>query len=596
MISRSVLRKGFPLVSLSFLLGLTQSPAPAQRNLAGAVQTRLTLERLNVLGSVLLIGAHPDDENTALLAYFARGRKVRAAYLSLTRGEGGQNLIGSEQGELLGLIRTQELLAARKIDGAEQYFTRAVDFGFSKSAEEAMAKWGRETVLGDIVWTIRRYRPDVIVLQSTGTPRDGHGHHQASGILGREAYHAAADKSRFPEQLRYVEPWQAKRLMWSGYAAAPQAFPGSSSRPAIEINTGDFDPILGYSYAEIAGMSRSMHRTQGMGAPERRGPARNYMVNVEGDPATDNIFDGIDTSWNRLSGGAAVARILADAARTFEPEQPEKTAPLLLKARPLIAAMKDPWATLKIRELDEAIALCTGLWLDAAAERDALIPGESFQVNLEVIDRSPFPLTLSSVTLEGIAGAPADQSAPAQLAYNEPNRRSLRVTIPAEEPYSQPFWLRKPRSGDTYVIDDPQLVGRAEPPPILRARFRIQAGSEQLDLLRPVIRRYVDRVEGETTKPLTIVPPVAVNLSETVLMFPDAKAKKVEALLNSNSAGATGELRLEAPPGWRVEPASSAFRISKAGEETTLSFTVTPPSGSARGRSHDVGARREAAR
>ncbi|HXI39198.1 MAG TPA: PIG-L family deacetylase, partial [Bryobacteraceae bacterium] len=204
------------------MLFLTYLPAYSQRNLSGTPEIELALHKLNVLGSVLMIAAHPDDENTALLAYYARGRSMRTGYLSLTRGEGGQNLIGPEQGDLLGVIRTQELLAARRIDGAEQFFSRAIDFGFSKSADETLGKWGRETVLSDVVWVIRNFRPDVVILRFSGTPRDGHGQHQASAILGKEAFTAAADKDRFPEQLRYVQPWQARRLLFNVFSFSPE--------------------------------------------------------------------------------------------------------------------------------------------------------------------------------------------------------------------------------------------------------------------------------------------------------------------------------------------------------------------------------------
>jgi len=558
------------------LLCFLQAPAPAQRNLAGAVQTKLALERLKVLGSVLMIGAHPDDENTALLAYLARGRKARAAYLSLTRGDGGQNLIGSEQGELLGLVRTQELLAARRIDGAEQFFTRAVDFGFSKTAEETFAQWGHDAILADVVWTIRRFRPDVFVV-GIGA---GHGHHQASGILGREAIAAAADKTRFPEQLRWVEPWQIRRVVSGGYGPGG----GGGAPQGIRIDTGEFDALLGYSYSEIAGMSRSMHRSQGMGAPERRGAASASLTVTAGEPATRDIFEGIDTTWNRLPGGAPVAKILEEAAGTFVPEQPEKVIPLLLKARPLVAAIKDPWAVLKLQELNEAIALCAGLYLAASTDRHAVVPGESLQVSFEVINRSRVPMSLAGVRLEGMAGAPAEEFPPVTLAYNQPDRRSLKITIPQEQAYSQPYWLRKPGNGFTYVIEDQELVGLPETPPVLQARIRIQAGSEQIDFIRPVVRRYVDRVAGETTRPLVVVPAVAVSISEPVVMFPDTKAKTVEVLLRSNAAGVSGETRLEAPQGWRTQPASVPFRIAVAGEETSLSFTVTPPAGPARAR------------
>src|SRR5579885_1922349 len=341
-------------------------PATAQRELSGAAETRVALEKLTVTGSVMMIAAHPDDENTGLLAYFARGRKVRTAYLSLTRGEGGQNLIGSEQGDALGVIRTQELLAARKIDGAQQFFTRAIDFGFSKSADEALSKWGREKILSDMVWVIRRFRPDVIILRFSGTPRDGHGQHQASAILGKEAYFAAADPQRFPEQLRRVRPWRARRLLFNVFSFTRDQERAAAATPGrLEIDTGDFNPVLGESYNEIAGRSRSMHRSQSMGAPRRRGPSRNFLVPVAGDPARSDPFEGIDTTWNRVPGGAAVEPLLSQAHREFRPEHPERIIPLLLQARRLAADLKDAWAEAKLPEFDEAIASCAGLWLAA---------------------------------------------------------------------------------------------------------------------------------------------------------------------------------------------------------------------------------------
>jgi len=550
---RATSQKGRRLAGVALILCvlcLFEVMAPAQKNLAGAVRIKLALERLTVLGSVLTIGAHPDDENAALLAYLVRGRKARAAYLSLTRGDGGQNLIGSEQGELLGLVRTQELLAARRIDGAEQFFTRAMDFGFSKSADETFAKWGHDAILADVVWIIRRFRPDVLVVGFSA----GHGHHQASGILGREAVPAAADKTRFPEQLRWVEPWQVRRVVTGGFGLGPKPGGGAGAQPGIRLDIGEFNPLLGYSYSEIAGMSRSMHRTQGMGAPERRGPANMSLTVVAGEPATRDPFDGIVTTWNRLPGGAEVGKILGEAASTFVPEQPEKVIPLLLKARPLVAAIKDPWATLKLQELNEAIGLCAGLYLDAWTDRHAVVPGEALQVNFEATNRSRFPLALKGMKLEGMAGAAAQEFAPVTLAYNQPERRSLKITIPQDQPYSQPYWLQKPNTGFTYVIADQQLVGLPEPPPVLRARISIQAGAEEIEFVRPVVRRYVDRVAGETTRPLVVVAPVAVSISEPVVMFPDTNPKTVEVLLRSNAAGVSGDLNLEAPKGGAFSP------------------------------------------
>ncbi len=572
-------RRGRRWAGAALLLCLLHVPAAAQRSLAGAVETKLALERLNVLASVIVMGAHPDDENAALLAYLARGRHARTAYLSLTRGDGGQNLIGSEQGELLGLIRTQELLAARRVDGAEQFFTRAVDFGFSKTASETFQKWGRETILGDVTWNVRRFRPDVIVVGITA----GHGHHQASGMLAREVYSVAADRSRFPEQFKWVQPWQASRLVSGGFGGPGPGRAGGGVQGDIRLDTGEYDRLLGYSYGEIAGLSRSMHKTQGVGAPERRGAAIGVMSVVEGLPVKGDIFDGIDTTWNRLPGGGAVTPILRQAADTFIPEQPEKTIPLLLKARPLIAAIKDPWATLKLEELDRAIALCAGLYLDASTDQHAVVPGHTLAVNFEATNRSRFPLSLLGLRIEGVAGAPSAEFPPVTLDYNQPDRRSLKVTIPPGQPYSQPYWLRKPGNGYVYAVEDQELVGAPETPPVLTARIRIRAGSEEIVYARPVVRRYVDRVQGETTRPLEVVPPVAVSISDPVVVIPDDKPRTVEVLLRSNVASVSGELRLEAPAGWRAQPAAQPFKLGGAGQETVLSFAVSPPAGPAGG-------------
>ena len=545
--------------------------------LGAQAQIQPALERLRVLASVLMIGAHPDDENTALLAYFARGRKARAAYLSVTRGEGGQNLIGSEQGDLLGLIRTQELLGARRIDGGEQFFTRAIDFGFSKSEEETLAKWGRERVLADMVWIMRSFRPDVVVLRFSGTGRDGHGHHTASASLGREAFAAAADKSRFPEQLKRVEPWQARRLLWNVFSFTPQQEKEAGTLAArVEIDAGAYDPILGYSYAEIAGMARSMHRSQGFGAPQRRGPAKNYFLHLAGEPAVKDVLDGIDTTWNRLPGGGEVDRILAEAVRTFQAAHPERTIPLLVKARPLIAAIKHPWAARKLEELDEAVALCAGLWLDAVSDRHTAEPGSQIRVRAEALNRSPAPLRLVSVALERGAAVEA-QPADVELRENEMVTRELAWKFKDDEPYSTPFWLARPKQGETYAIAEQALVGLPEGAPVLRARFRLRVESQELEVARPVRYRYVDRVLGELARPLEVAPAVALRLSQPVLLFPNEQARTVEVEVKANVANAAGEARLEAPAGWRVEPKSRAFRLADIGEQVALSFEVAPP-------------------
>ncbi|MES1258085.1 MAG: PIG-L family deacetylase, partial [Acidobacteriota bacterium] len=403
-------RKHVPaILTFTLLLSARLSAQPAP-----LADVELSLRKLNETGTLLMIAAHPDDERTNVLAYFARGRNMRTAYLSITRGEGGQNLIGADQGAALGVIRTQELLAARRIDGAEQFFSRAIDFGFSKSVPETMEKWGHDKVLSDVVWVIRRYRPDVIMLGFSGTPADGHGHHQTSAILGKEAFEAAADPNRFPEQLKYVQPWKTAKLVYAGGfgrgpggpgaaaagggrggrggnngpagqpAAAPPPPPPPPIAPPVQVVTSGYSTFLGYTYDQIAAISRSQHRSQGFGniganfgapAPGGGRGAANPRTAAGGrgaaapvpppPPPPPDLFEGIDHSWNRLPGGAAVGAILDQAIREFDVEHPENTIPLLAKARPLIAAVQDPLAKIKLVELDELVAKCAGLWADA---------------------------------------------------------------------------------------------------------------------------------------------------------------------------------------------------------------------------------------
>jgi len=574
---------GVPVL-VAMLLGLFQCvPALAQAPFSGTPAIEQSLKKLTVLGSVLMIAAHPDDENTAILAYYARGRQMRTGYLSLTRGEGGQNLIGPEQGDLLGLIRSHELLAARRIDGAEQFFTRAIDFGFTKTPEETFEKWGHERILSDVVWVIRRFRPDVVILRFSGTPKDGHGQHQVSAIVGKEAFFAAGDPSRFPEQLKFVEPWKARRLLFNSFSFTKEMEKDAAATPGrIEVDTGAYNPVLGVSYSQIAGMSRSMHRSQGMGASQRPGPSRQFLVPVAGEaPAKDakDALDGIDTTWERVSGGAEIGRILEEAVRTFAPEHPERTIPLLSKAHPLIAGIHDAWASEKLAELNEAIALCAGLWLDANVDNYAVVPGATIEVNYTALNRSAFPMALEGLTLEGMGGAARTDAKHPALAPNQPVNAQLKYAVPADQPYSQPFWLREPKQGDTYTISDQRLVGLPDDPPLLTLRFGLEAGGVMFDLVRPVRHRFVDRVDGEQTRALTVVPPVALNLPQDVVLFPSGDARKVEIEVRANVPKVSGDVRLALDAGWSADPLSRPFEQAQEGQQQPLSFEIKPGPG-----------------
>ena len=577
------------------------APLAAQQPFSGTPDLYDSLHKVNELGTVLMIAAHPDDERTNVLAYFARGRHMRTAYLSLTRGEGGQNLIGSEQGAQLGLIRTQELLAARKIDGAEQFFTRAIDFGFTKTASETLEKWGHDRILGDIVWVIRNYRPDVIILGFSGTPRDGHGQHQVSAILGKEAFSAAADPARFPEQLRFVKPWRTRRLVQAemffgppptdggragrgGRAGQPA---GSASVERGEVDTGSLNPILGYSYEELAVLSRSMHHSQGTGAMRRVGPAMARFSVLEGDPlpgaGPQDLFAAIDSTWNRLPGGAAVAQMLGLAIREFDPSHPEKLVPQLAKTRPLIAAINDPLAAIKLHELDELLAQCAGVWVEAQAQQPEAIPGTPFSVTTTVMNRSNADVSFESASMEGIWDQKLN-AAPAALPLNESVRATFTGEVPVAQPYSQPFWLVKPPSGDVYTVDDQKLIGLADTPAPASVRVRLKVGGAPVEIVRAVHYRYADRAEGERTRPIVVVPPVAVNLPDPVTLFPAAEPRKVHVAVMANVAGAAGDLRLDVPAGWSASPGKQSFRITTAGEQQELVFDVTPPAAEATAR------------
>lgn len=528
---------------------------------------------------MLMIAAHPDDENTALLSYFARGRKYRTGYLSLTRGEGGQNLIGPEQSEKLGLIRSQELLAARRIDGAEQYFTRAIDFGFSKTAEETLRKWGREEVLSDVVWAIRVFRPDVIVLRFSGTPRDGHGHHQASAILGREAFDAAADANRFPEQLKHVEPWQAKRVLFNLFTFTRSMEEQAAATPnRIELELGAYDPLLGYSYGEIAGISRSMHRSQGFGSAERKGPMKAYLTVIAGEPAASDPLEGVDTTWSRIPGGAGVDALLAQAGEHFDLQKPEKIVPALLAARARIAALEHPWARLKLAELDELIVDASGLWLDATADRHTLTGEVEAGIVVTALNRREAPLSVDSwrVTMD------QHTVAAGTLRKGEESAK-VTIRIPDTQPYSQPFWLKEPPDGSLYRVSDQRLRAKADNDPLLAVHFQLNIGGQSIEIQRPVIYRWVDQVRGELTRPVVLAPAVSVSLADRALIFPSAKPRPIEVIVRAHSAHARGEVSLRASEGWTAVPAAQGFELTLEGQQKVLKFELRPPRGTGSG-------------
>lgn len=579
---RSWLSAAFGL-SLLLFPGFTPR-AIGQKNLAGADRIYSSLEELLVTGSALMIAAHPDDENTAVIAYFSRGRHVRMGYLSLNRGEGGQNLLGPEQGVLVGVIRTQELLRAREIDGGVQFFTRVIDFGYSKTAEETLDKWGRENALRDVVWVIRKFQPDIIINRFSGTPSDGHGHHQSSAILGKEAFHAAADPSRFPDQLAWVKPWQAKRLFWNTYSWRRVQDQLKATEPRLMLPTGDYNPVLGFSYQEIAGMSRSQHRSQTMGAPQRKGEASDFLVLLEGEPAKKDPFEGIDLTWGRVPGGAHVGDLLRQARDQFDFVHPAKSVPTLLAARSAMLALeRTPLVERKLKQVADTIALCAGLWLDASATVYEIVPGETLTVNLELVNRSEIPMMVKSIVVDGAKGQAALLSEGVPLPTNRREVKPLRIALPPDYPITQPYWLKEPPKNDRYQVEpeDFSLIGQPESPATLRARILVRVGegdtAQEIEFQRPVLHRYVDPLYGELTRALVVTPAVTLHLAQRSLIFPTAAPKQVDLTLTSHRSQLSGEAAIRVPAGWTVKPASIPFSIPNAHEMATVAFEVTPP-------------------
>jgi LmbE family N-acetylglucosaminyl deacetylase len=557
------MRRIIQLVFISYLLIATIAFGSVTPSIPDAAHLQIALNKLRVVGGALYIGAHPDDENTAVLSYLSQGKLVRAAYLSLTRGEGGQNLIGSEQGDLLGIIRTQELLAARDFDHAEQFFTRAVDFGYSKNPEETLRIWGKDKILADVVWVIRKFRPDVIICRFPTDGRGGHGNHTASAILAQEAFTAAADKTRFPEQLQYVAPWQATRIVWNTFrwSAPPSA---EEAANMVKLDVGEYNPVLGLSYSELAGKGRSMHKSQGFGDSEDRGPLVIYFQTMAGTPTKTDLFEGIDLSWKRIPGSEKIDAALAEAVRAYRIDNPPASLPALIKAYSLMQAIpKNPWIEEKKQETLAVIRGCAGLWLEAIATQDSGVPGSSVTVNLAAINRSTFPLTAESVA---IGSNTVEMHS--ELKNNIPAMKQPSITIPDSMPYSQPYWL----NGKIEQTD----AGKAENDPAVVAKWRISSGAQTLEFDVPVLYRVVDPVRGEIYQRFNIVPPIALNLKEKVTMFAEHAAKDVRVELRSEAANVSGTVRLSPQDSWTVEPASIPFNFDQRGMTSTVTFHVSP--------------------
>ncbi len=533
----------------------------------------LQLKKLNMLGSVLYVGAHPDDENNALLPWLANEKLYRTAYLSLTRGDGGQNLIGDEQGVELGLIRTQELLAARKVDGAEQYFTRAYEFGFSKSSEEALSIWDREKILSDVVWVIRQFQPDVIIKRFPPDKRAGHGHHAASAILADEAFTAAADPKRFPEQFKYgVKPWQAKRIMWNTFNFGTT---NTTSEDQLKIDIGGYNSLLGKSYGEMGGDARTMHKSQGEGRPRNRGQSIQYFVTTAGDAVKDDLMDGVVTDWKRINGGDAIQSMINNIITGYKADQPELSVSALVKLYQSIKALpQSNWANKKLSEVQQLIEECSAFYVEATSFQQRVIQGDSLKINFVFNERKNIPALLKKIKIENF-----DSSFSSALSPNQNFSIAKTIIVADNKKISQPYWLEYPLVGGTFEVRDQMQIGKAENDPSFEATFIVNISGEDFIIKRPVQYRVIDPVKGDTYQPIAVLPKVELSFIKDNFISLNNLPVKVEAKILSNGTNDVKSIQpaVQYSKNWKVKSNYSSLN-SMPNKETNWSENFTSAS------------------
>ena len=536
------------LVVASVLFFFTKHGAAQMPESPNASDILLRMKKLQVLGSVLYIAAHPDDENTRLLAWLSKDQLYRTGYLSLTRGDGGQNLIGDEQGVELGLIRTQELLAARRIDGAEQYFSRAFDFGFSKTTAEALKIWNEQKILSDVVWIIRRFQPDIIITRFPEDKRAGHGQHSASSVLARLAYGAAADPKQFPEQLAYgTQPWQARRLFWNNYNFGNI---NTTREDQLKINVGGFNPLIGKSYGEIAADSRSQHRSQGFGVPHSRGNQTEYFSLTQGEKADISLMQEIDCSWSRVPNGAVIGQMIGTMIRYYDPAAPYQSLQSLVEIYKAIKALPESyWRDQKLKEATDLVGACSGLWMEATVSEAYAVSGQTIPVIITLINRSTASLTLNSV---GINKQDTNCNQLMQPGINYSYKRMISLK---DLPVSQPYWLREPMSPGSFNVQDQTLIGMPQNPPEPAVVFQVSLMGEPFTFTQRVYYKFTDPVHGEQFQPLTIVPVLMAYCDPALLIFSNDKQKQLDVVKQSKTKDipASSTIGITDVPGFTIK-------------------------------------------
>ena len=570
----------FKVFCITFFLVIQTSHTQAPKKYS-ASDIYHSLQKLNFLGTALYIAAHPDDENTRLISYLSNEVKARTAYLSLTRGDGGQNLIGPELKEMLGVLRTQELLAARRIDGGEQFFSRAVDFGYSKHPDETLKIWNKDAVLSDAVWVIRNLKPDVIINRfDHRTPGSTHGHHTSSAMVSFEAFDLANDPSAYPDQLALTETWKSKRLFFNTswwFYGSQEKFKKADKSNMLSMDIGTYYPTLGVSNNEIAALASSQHLCQGFGRLSTRGSEKEYIELLKGDlPKNKNaVFDGINTTWSRIKGGEAVGEILYSVEKQFDFTNPSKHIPQLVAAYKLLQKVSDPhWKAIKSKELKAIIKAVSGLYLEVSTKEPFSNPGTQVIANIEAVNRSDADVVLKSVT---VLATNSVLSPSAPLKNNEKQTFELALKIPEKIAFTSPYWLKEKGSLGMYTVANQQLIGKPETPRALIASFAVDINGYPFDFEKPLVHRYAKPDKGELYQPFEIIPEVTASFTDKVLIFANGDSKEVPVIVKAHKDNMKGVVQLCFSEGWRVDQEIQAFEIEKKGDEKTLIFKLTPP-------------------
>jgi LmbE family N-acetylglucosaminyl deacetylase len=560
----------FLLLIATVLPEALKAQKPAKPNPA---DLHLAIKKLNVLGTVLYVAAHPDDENTRMISYLRNAKLYDVTYLSLTRGDGGQNLIGPEMRELLGVLRTQELLMARSVDGGKQMFTRANDFGFSKSPEETLRFWDKEAVLSDVVWAYRQVKPDVVINRFYHDKKyDTHGHHTASAMLSVEAFDLSGKADVYPEQLKHTEPWQARRQFFNTswfFYGSQEAFAKLDKSNLWPIDIGVYLPLIGKSNNEVASESRSMHRCQGFGSLTSRGESLDYLDFVKGDkPASQDIFEGINTTWTRVAGGEPVGKFLAQIDQEFRSDDPAASVPDLLTAMKMIQSLPDGyWKLRKLAEIREVIRGCLGLYLESTASEPTATPGDPVKVRLEIINRSQHAVNLARLNIRpGLF----DTLPGFSLFSNKGWVMEKTVRIAKDAAFTSPYWLQNPATLGMYAVEDQLLRGLPETPRYATVAWELTVNGVPMTFETDLAWKTGEPAIGEVWRPFEVLPPVFVAFTEPSYVFTQ-KEQEVQVVVKAGKDNVSGVVR--------VGKMSQPFALKKKEEEKTLNFVVKAENG-----------------